>query len=766
MIIKPCSSFGRARFFYFKNLNLNGGGNEMKIWKKSFALFLSVLLIFSVMNSTVSFATNEKQSNEKDGFVIISVEKFTLGQGYYIEPIKVPFSQGEKVGQVVARVLGSGNYNNGVDEENIVYLSNIKDNDTSPVQIPQYILDEIGTVSQKQQAGWLGEFDYSFMSGWMYLVNNEMAPVGMSEYVVSDGDVIRLQFTLYGYGADLGFGYPGFIDSLIEVANKDALTAKVAEINSHANKNELLSNQAISEAYNHAYTVLTNMESSQASVDEALTQLIQALELLEVDKSELDAEIKVAKINKDSVIVSTDGTDIDPSKQWVSKEVMNDYETAIEEAEKVADNAKATQKQVDDAVSALKTATETFNAAKKNGTKKDSPSVNIKEIETAIVRTVEQMLSSGVTSEWQAIGIAKAGYQVPAGYKQYFNEHVSDQIIHANRKKITDIERLVLAAGAIGIDATNVNGVNLVDLIYNSEDWPNGTDSMIAQGNNGPIFALIALDSLAYEVPKDARWTREKLVDYLLTNQNANGSWSLFGTIPNYDITAMALIALSQYKHDSRVQEAIDKAVQFLSDEQGASGGYDDPFSGGVSSETTSQVIIGLTAVGIDPTSEAFTKNDITLIDHLLSYQIPDGSFEHIKGYGSDGMATEQALQALVAYKLFLNGEGSLYQFAHQVNEPIDPSQPKVPSEPISDDSNEIKKPSEEKQNDNFTTEKLLNKKQIIEGKTTLASDNEKKSLPKTATAYYNVFVVGMIILAISLIIFIYERQNRRKGEY
>lgn len=111
---------------------------------------------------------------------------------------------------------------------------------------------------------------------------------------------------------------------------------------------------------------------------------------------------------------------------------------------------------------------------------------------------------------------------------------------------------------------------------------------MTAQGINGPIFAPIALDSHDYEVPGDARWTREKLVDYILQKQNPDGSWSLFGTSPSYDLTAMALIALAPHQEGEKVQAAIELAGTFLSEKQGESGGYDDPWNGGVSSETTS----------------------------------------------------------------------------------------------------------------------------------------------------------------------------------
>ena len=41
----------------------------------------------------------------------------------------------------------------------------------------------------------------------MYSVNGKYPNVGMSDYILSDGDVIRFTFTLWGWGADVGGGY-------------------------------------------------------------------------------------------------------------------------------------------------------------------------------------------------------------------------------------------------------------------------------------------------------------------------------------------------------------------------------------------------------------------------------------------------------------------------------------------------------------------------------------------------------------------------------
>lgn len=298
------------------------------------------------------------------------------------------------------------------------------------------------------------------------------------------------------------------------------------------------------------------------------------------------------------------------------------------------------------------------------------------DFQIALDKAFSHMLEKGITSEWQAIGLAKAGKTVPGSYEAVFDKNVQSQIVDSiGRLKITDAERLTIAAVAMGKDPENIGGINLLDYIYNSIDIRN-IDTMTRQGTNGLIFALIALDTKNFEVPKDARWNREKIITELLSYQLDTGAWSLStsGGSPSYDMTAMALISLAPYTNQPEVSKAVDEAVTFLSEQQGSTGGFNEAFVGGISSEATSQVIIGLTANNIDPQDEIFTKNGINLLDHLLSFQTETGGFKHTTTGKTDGMATEQAVQALVAYDLFTKNEGALYAFK---NGPVQ-SVPKV----------------------------------------------------------------------------------------
>ncbi|HRX20639.1 MAG TPA: hypothetical protein P5273_02870, partial [Syntrophomonadaceae bacterium] len=87
------------------------------------------------------------------------------------------------------------------------------------------------------------------------------------------------------------------------------------------------------------------------------------------DKSVLKSLILTATINIETATVSTDGRNVTPAEQWVTREERAAYKTAINTATAVAQNSKATQAEVDQAVKNLRAADQAFFNAKKPGTK-------------------------------------------------------------------------------------------------------------------------------------------------------------------------------------------------------------------------------------------------------------------------------------------------------------------------------------------------------------------------------------------------------------
>ena len=257
--------------------------------------------------------------------------------------------------------------------------------------------------------------------------------------------------------------------------------------------------------------------------------------------------------------------------------------------------------------------------------------------------------------EWMVIGLARSGRPVPAGYYDNVVDYVkakADANERLHPAKVTDNARVILALTAIGKDVTNVGGHNLLKGLDNM-------DYVQTQGINGPIFTLIALDSHNYPTMGDV--TREKLVQAILDAQLPGGGWNLSGNDADPDMTAMAIQSLAPYyKENEAVKAAVDKALDVLSELQLATGGFGS--WGTENSESCAQVIVALTALGIDPTADSrFVKNGLTVLDALAGFYVTGGGFRHTANGDLDGMATEQGYYALAAYYRFANAQTRLY---------------------------------------------------------------------------------------------------------
>lgn len=403
--------------------------------------------------------------------------------------------------------------------------------------------------------------------------------------------------------------------------------------------------------------------------------------------------------------------------------------------------------------------------------------VTEEQVATAIQSATQFISKQGVKDEFGAIAIKAAGKEIP----QQYIDNLKKSIItnEGNYRNVTDYERIVLALSAAGIDAANFAGYNLIEKIHSNERMTN-------QGNNGVIYALLALDSGDYDVPNDAKWTRESLVNYLLDQQLDNGGWSLYGSKASVDITGMALTALAPYKGQAKVQGAIDQAVAWVSSVQDENGGFSDDSNGGDASETTAQVIIGLASVGINPTEERFTKqpvdtfaesldspsSGVNLIQHLLTFKQDDGGFAHLQGGESDMMASSQALLALASYDNYLTNKGSIYQFTKPMievaptPEQIDgkdetPTVDENEDETPTVDKNEGEKPTKEEAQQNTDTVVKDEVENTNENKVVTKSEGHK--LPNTATPLFNLLATGGTLLVIGSTVLIYTQRRQAK---
>lgn len=254
--------------------------------------------------------------------------------------------------------------------------------------------------------------------------------------------------------------------------------------------------------------------------------------------------------------------------------------------------------------------------------------------------------------EWAVLGLARSGQDVPASVWDAYRADLSaylaahDGVLSA--KRYTDYSRVVLALTALGEDPADFGGYDLLAPLSD-------VDKVCWQGINGPIWALIALDSGGWDSA-----ARETYLSRILAQQRSDGGWSLSGE-SDPDLTAMALQALASYRGRADVADAIARGLDCLSARQDAQGGF---VSGGTANaESCAQVLIALAALDVAPDDPRFVKDGHSVLDRLLTFRQDDGSFCHTDGgTGSDRMATEQALLALVALDRAADGRCGLYR--------------------------------------------------------------------------------------------------------
>lgn len=297
-----------------------------------------------------------------------------------------------------------------------------------------------------------------------------------------------------------------------------------------------------------------------------------------------------------------------------------------------------------------------------------------------------------IGGEWTVIGECRYGMENAPWYRAYYNnitEYIKatyninkekyavgdwdNQFLKLHKTKSTENSRIILALTSMGLDASDIEGYDLTgalsDMTYVKK-----------QGLNGPIWALIALDSGNYEIPQissgktTAQVSREKLLSYILSSELTDGGFNLTksdsqGADP--DVTAMALQAFAPYytgritvgtELQKQIREAVDRNIQVLSDMQKTSGAYSS--YGSENAESTAQVLVALSSLGIDGrTDSRFVKNGKSVLDGLLYFYIPStGMFKHVDTEKSGNqMATEQSFYALVAYQRFRNKKATLY---------------------------------------------------------------------------------------------------------
>ena len=233
---------------------------------------------------------------------------------------------------------------------------------------------------------------------------------------------------------------------------------------------------------------------------------------------------------------------------------------------------------------------------------------------------------------------------------------------------IGELSKDALAISALGgsLDKLKTSDGSEFDLIQKLSAFDPSDITYVTDA----VFALLTYDSGNYT--SGGNLTREALLDYILTSRGADGIWGYeWGgqSFPDYDSTAMVLAALAKYYNaassggagiteaqQNDIKKAVDGIVEILSSVQGEGGTF-------FSSNTDAMVVIGLAAIGIDPSKdERFVKNGKSAADDLIGFALADNSgFGYTDGSELNALATEQGFRALIALKGFESAGNKAY---------------------------------------------------------------------------------------------------------
>ena len=264
----------------------------------------------------------------------------------------------------------------------------------------------------------------------------------------------------------------------------------------------------------------------------------------------------------------------------------------------------------------------------------------------------------GAGDDWAVIGAVRGSFDIPEHWTDSYYRAIAARLQETNgvlsKTRLTEYARVILGLTAIGENPRNVAGYNLLAPLA---DY----DAATQPGVTSAAYVLLALDCGNYKIPTveegKTQATRPMYVDFMLGRQLSDGGWAIGSEEADPDVTAMVLQALAPYQESTPVKNAVTLGVNRLSTLQNDDGGYTS--WGYESSESCAQIVLTLFALGIPMDDSRFVKNGKSVLDKLLTYQLPDGSFCHDDSF--DAYATMQALCALTAAVRQAGGKSAFF---------------------------------------------------------------------------------------------------------
>ncbi len=225
-------------------------------------------------------------------------------------------------------------------------------------------------------------------------------------------------------------------------------------------------------------------------------------------------------------------------------------------------------------------------------------------------------------------------------------DYLSAQAENGTVESAADLSRVILAAEALGRDARDFGGADLIRQLLDQQSADTGQfgDSLFAHA-----YAILALHNAGAAVPEDA-------VERLRSTQNEDGAWAMMGesdpTAADTNTTALAVQAFVALGED----ETARAALPYLEAMQNADGGFpwQKPSDFGTETDANSTAVVwqALSALG-EPASDWAPEGE-SPEDALLA--LWDGESGGVQWKadvpGPNVLATAQAVQAVAGMDL------------------------------------------------------------------------------------------------------------------
>ena len=284
--------------------------------KKGSYLFLASSMLASTIAATVNVpggmvaqaeGTTENITDKTE--MVFSVEAFSLGIGYIIEPTRIKMNASYTKVALIEDFLKDTDYEFSYDNSSWNEFLNLNKKSGEwnvDVKISEELIDKI---KEKELANNNrgGEFDSTSLSiedgigvvegvpelggndGWALTQNNQIHNIDETEIQLAEGDTIQLRYTL-AKGYDLGI----LTDekAFYEKVSRDEATRVLAYINSSDEKEEILKDEAVKRTYDAVKTEIQQFGITQEAINQKVTKLNEAV----IEWATLNEERKKAYI--------------------------------------------------------------------------------------------------------------------------------------------------------------------------------------------------------------------------------------------------------------------------------------------------------------------------------------------------------------------------------------------------------------------------------------------------------------------------------------